>query len=162
MLEFTAPVAQEHILTEQTLINQEQIPPDAMTCTPEGRERFSAPSAAFRRGAAAGRHRRRPDLPTALQGVGVKACARQTRGNDTRKGGWGVVTERWMDVAGERSEHSSLLLSELDMWENYKPTCCVMLCCVPSPTRSCRIGQGRFIFPMPSSLRPSDERDDRQ
>lgn len=45
------------------------------------------------------------------------------------------------DATGEKSEHFSLLLpllllTALDMWENYKPTCCVILFFFPSPTRS--------------------------
>lgn len=67
------------------------------------------------------------------------------------------------DGTGEKSEHFILLLSPpvlaaLNMWENYKPTCCVMLFFFPPlPHKIChnRIGQGTFHFLMPDWPPPS-------
>lgn len=69
------------------------------------------------------------------------------------------LCSRTDSLPGEKSEHFSLLLSllMLDMWENDKPTCCVILF-VSLPHKICcnRIGQAHFIFNahLASSLLP--------
>lgn len=115
------------------LINQNQISPDAMSCN-TWEDRLSAfvlgciPTQSCH--TPAGWHRRLPDLLIARQGVGVRACTWQTQGNRVCRERAELCSRT--DGTGENSEHFSLLLSPPDlaalaMWENYKPTCCVML-----------------------------------